>query len=91
MRANELILNGVDVKTLFANLKPSEEMRLITTDEINHVALEDVEYDSVKVVELGVKNIVVEGDEMFTFSLVSYDRVEMIIIVKEDRNLTILK
>jgi len=90
MKTNELIINGVDVKTLFANLKPSEEMRLITMDEINHVALEDVEYDSVKVVELGVKNIVVE-EQMYEFSLVSYDRVGMIIIVKEDGNLTILK
>ena len=89
MTTNELIINGKDVKTLFANLNPSEEMRLITIDELNHVSMEDIKNDSVKVVELGVKNIVVE-EQMYEFSLVSYDRVGRIIIVNEDGSLILL-
>ena len=89
MTTNELIINGKDVKTLFANLNPSEEMRLITNDELNHVSMEDIKNDSVKVVELGVKNIVVE-EQMYEFSLVSYDRVGRIIIVNEDGSLILL-
>ena len=89
MTTNELIINGKDVKTLFANLNPSEEMRLITIDELNHVSMEDIKNDSVKVVELGVKNIVVE-EQMYEFSLVSYDRVGRIIIVNEDESLILL-
>lgn len=89
MTTNELIINGKDVKTLFANLNPSEEMRLITIDELNHVSMEDIKNDSVKVVELGVKNIVVE-EQMYEFNLVSYDRVGRIIIVNEDGSLILL-
>lgn len=89
MTTNELIINGKDVKTLFANLNPSEEMRLITIDELNHVSMEDIKNDSVKVVELGVKNIVVE-EQMYMYSLVSYDRVGRIIIVNEDGSLILL-
>ena len=89
MTTNELIINGKDVKTLFANLNPSEEMRLITIDELNHVSMEDIKNDSVKVVELGVKNIVVE-EQMYMYSLVSYDRVGRIIIVNEDESLILL-
>ena len=89
MTTNELIINGKDVKTLFANLNPSEEMRLIAIDELNHVSMEDIKNDSVKVVELGVKNIVVE-EQMYMYSLVSYDRVGRIIIVNEDGSLILL-